>query len=437
MADGTASAPSRVSTGGAPLTPRQGRQRPAKQPNPQLQQAAERSGLSYGQIARDLNELASRRGYVLATDRGRVAHWVLDGEQPKAPVPDLLAELFTAYFELGRPLAPEELGFRSTRSVSGSGITPDVVRSYTRSARASDVQLGDVEDLELYVAQLSGTYSAHAPRELWEQAASVRARAAALLTQRRHTLREGRDLSHHAGMLSVVLAWIAHDLGEGEFVDAYCSDAWEQGQQAGALEIGAWAEDVRCTDALYDGRDLDALAAATRGLAVAPQGSRVALRLRTQLARVYAKMGQEGQFEEVMRRVRQDSERLPLHKAGLFSLDAAVVTSYAASSLVWLGRHDAARDSALEAIERYQEMPMSLGAPTRLAIARLDLALACASLGDPEAAISMAMAALAEGRSVQSVRSRARHVHYRLSLRYPAADGLPDLQKALDNLSAQ
>ncbi|MFJ4741171.1 hypothetical protein [Streptomyces sp. NPDC088775] len=238
-------------------------------------------------------------------------------------------------------------------------------------------------------------------------------------------------------MLSVVLAWIAHDLGEGEFVDAYCSDAWEQGQQAGALEIGAWAEDVRCTDALYDGRDLDALAAATRGLAVAPQGSRVALRLKTQLARVYAKMGQDRQFEEVMRRVRQDSERLPLHKAGLFSLDAAVVTSYAASSLVWLGRHEAARDSALEAIERYQGMPLSLGAPTRLAIARLDLALAFTSLGDPEAAISMATAALAEERIVQSVRSRARHVHHRLSLRYPAADGLPDLQKALDNLLAQ
>ncbi|MFE9250767.1 XRE family transcriptional regulator [Streptomyces sp. NPDC007088] len=413
-----------------------------------MQSAIERSGRSYGQIAQDLTALARQRGHhQIATGRARVSHWASDGEQPKDPVPELLAELFTGYLKLDRSLTPADLGLRSAlpddapvpaaaspQGLLGMGASLETVRSYTRSSRISELRAGDIEDLELSVAQFSATYSAHPPAKLWEKVAPLRERAASLLTQRRHTLREGRDLSRHAGMLSVVLAWLAHDLGDRGFVDAYCDDAWEQGHQAGDLEIGAWAEDVRCTDALYSGRDVDALAAATRGLAVAPPGSRVALRLLAQLARVYAKLGQAAQFEETMRRVRHESDRLPPHRAGLFSVDAAVVTSYGASSMVWLGQHERALESALEAIQRYEAMPLPYQAPTRLAIARLDLALAHTSLGDPRAAIDAATAALAEGRIVQSVRTRAEHVHYRLTLRYPTADGLPDLQQLLNGL---
>ncbi|MER8119047.1 XRE family transcriptional regulator [Streptomyces sp. NPDC094031] len=376
-----------------------------------------------------------------------MSHWVSDGEQPKDPVPELLAELFTAYLKLDRSLTPADLGLRSAlpddvpvpaaaspQGLLGMGNSLETVRSYTRSSQISELRAGDIEDLELSVAQFSAAYSAHPPTEVWAKVAPLRGRAASLLTQRRHTLREGRELSRHAGMLSVILAWLAHDLGDRGFVDAYCDDAWEQGHQAGDLEIGAWAEDVRCTDALYSGRDVDALAAATRGLAVAPPGSKVALRLLAQLARVYAKLGQAGQFEETMRRVKHERHRLPPHRAGLFGVDAAVVTSYGASSLVWLGRHERALESALEAIERYEAMPLPYQAPTRLAIARLDLALAHTSLGDPRAAIDAATAALTAGRIVQSVRTRAEHLHYRLALRYPTADGLPDLQQLLNAL---
>ncbi|WP_145503815.1 hypothetical protein [Streptomyces sp. CFMR 7] len=297
-------------------------------------------------------------------------------------MPELLAELFTGYLKLDRSLTPADLGLRSAlpdnasapaaaapQGLLGMGTSLETVRSYTRSSRISELRAGGIEDLELSVAQFSATYSAHPPAQLWEKVAPLRERAASLLTQSRHTLREGRELARHAGMLSVILAWLAHDLGDHGFVDACSDDAWEQGHQAGDLEIGAWAEDVRCTDALYSGRDVDALAAATRGLAVAPQGSRVALRLLAQLARVYAKLGQAVQFEETMRRVKHESHRLPPHRAGLFGVDAAVVTSYGASSLVWLGRHERALESALEAIGRYEAMPLPYQAPTRLAIA--------------------------------------------------------------------
>ncbi|MFF9785730.1 hypothetical protein [Streptomyces nigrescens] len=403
-----------------------------------------------------MTELAHQRGYhQIATGKARVAHWASDGEQPKEPVAGLLAEVLTSHLGLDRPLTPMDLGFRSAdepsspthnlkpvaaptattaKGLTGIGASSETVRSYTHSSRRSDLQPGDIEDLELAVVQFSATYSAHPPMKLWQEVARKRDRAATLLTQKRHTLREGRQLSHHAGKLSVILAWLAHDLGESEFVDACCDDAWEQGHQSDDLEIGAWAEDVRCTDALYAGRDLDAFNAASRGLAVAPQGSRVALRLMVQLARVYAKQGRQAAFEETMCRVRQGSERLPSHRAGLFGVDAAVVTSYGASSQVWLGNHEGALEWALEAIELYEEMPLPHQAPTRLAIARLDLALAHLSLGDPQAAIGAATAALAEGRIVQSVLARARHVVYRLALRYPDVDGLPDLQKALDGM---
>lgn len=422
-----------------------------KSPNKLLRQCIERAGMTYEQVGDEVAAMALAAGERhIVPGRQRVGHWVNDGEQPKGPIPRYLAEIFTRRLCLDTPLTPSDLGLKHGQDSTGSersaqpggsvladlGASLETVRSYTRAAAATDLRRGDTEDLELAVHQYATLYFTKSPAELWAEVAATRDRAASLLNHHRHTAREGRELSHHAGMLSVILAWIAHDLGDREYVEVYCDDAWEQGHQAGALEIGAWAEDVRCTDALYAARPLDALAAASRGLSVASPGSRVAVRLSAQLARANAALRRRQAFEEIMERVRRHKDRLPLQRSGLFGVDAAVIASYDASSHVWLGDFPYALAAALEAIERYEAAPLPHQAPTRLAIAQLDAALAHASLGDPDAAVALARQALSGERIVQSVRGRAEHLGHRLSLRYPSLPAVSDFNEECDQLRA-
>ncbi|WP_326595902.1 hypothetical protein [Streptomyces sp. NBC_01803] len=311
----------------------------------------------------------------------------------------------------------------------------DTIRNYTRQATHSELSPGDIESLELAVHHLADAYSTFPPRDLWPLVMTYRHRAAEL-SELRHTLREGRDLAHHAGMLSVILAWIAHDLGRGDLVNALCDDAWHAGEQAQATEICAWAEDVRATDALYDNRPLDALTAATRGLAVAPRHGNAAIRLSAQLTRVQARLGNHEAFTEAASRTHRYRDSIPLHGSGLFAVDAVRLLSFDASSHGWLGDHQRARQAAEEAIHHYQAVSNPRHAPTRLAIARLDLSLAHAALAEPDAAIAAARQALASDRLVQPIRDRATQVRRSLLYRYPALPEVRSFGEELRSLTA-
>ncbi|MFF9436503.1 hypothetical protein ACF1BP_22520 [Streptomyces sp. NPDC014735] len=364
-----------------------------------------------------------------------MGHWINDGGRPQDPIPRYLAAILTKALCLTNPLTPADLGFKEP-VLTQLGATPEEAHAYALTATTTDLRPGDIEDLDLVVHQFGALYSTKALGELWGEVDRCRKRAHSLLTHHRHTLREGRELTRLAGMLSVILAWIAHDLGEDELTRAYCDDAWAQGIEAEALDVCAWSEDVRCTHALYAGRPYDALAAATRGLSVAPAGNRVALRLTAQLARLNARLKNRSAFTDVMAQVRTHSDRLPLHRSGLFDLDAAVLASYEASSLIWLGDHREAVVAAEVAIGHYRAMPQPQLAPTRLAIAQLDLALAHTALGIPEQAVSAAREALGGGRIVDSVRRRSEHLEYRLRLRYPELRAVRDFGEELrDQLS--
>lgn len=415
--------------------PKPGARHRSKLPNRLLEDAVRRSGMSYNEVAAAVREMAAAEGQQhIATDRTRVGHWINDGGQPQDPVPRYLAVILTKALELTRPLTPADLGFKETADEAATdaavpaepasvltdlGAAPEDAWAYAKAATITDLRPGDIEDLELSVHQLAASYSTKALGELWVEVDRYRKRAHSLLTHHRHTLREGRELARQAGMLSIVLAWIAHDLGENGLTQAYCDDAWTQGMEAEAHDVCAWSEDVRCTHLLYAERPYDAFAAATRGLSVAPAGHRVALRLTAQLARINARLRNRSAFMDVMARVRPHSERLPLHRSGLFGLDAAVLASYEASSRIWLGDHQEAVAAAETAIEHYKAMPGPQSAPTRLAIAHLDLALAQVSLGDPEQAVFAARQALSGSRIVDSVRRRSEHLEYLLRLRYP------------------
>ncbi|MDX3025947.1 tetratricopeptide repeat protein [Streptomyces acidiscabies] len=311
------------------------------------------------------------------------------------------------------------IGGTALGSLAPGAASADTARAYTHHATLTHLDPTDLTELEETIDRLGAGYSAREPSELWPTAARHRHRVFTLQHEHRHTLGEARELAHHAGMLSVILAWIAHDLGKNDLVHAYCDDAWTQSQQAGHLEVGAWAEDVRSTHALYANRPLDALLAATRGMTVAPRNGNAAVRLSAQIARAHARLGQADDFERAAVLARNYQQQLPLHGAGLFAVDAVRITSYDASSHVWLGHAVQARAAADEAIGHYRSFPAPYQAPTRLAIAQLDLAQAHSALGEPDAAIATAREALDNSRLVDSIRARARQLDRTLRRRYP------------------
>ncbi|MEV7683910.1 hypothetical protein AB0O64_36045 [Streptomyces sp. NPDC088341] len=76
--------------------------------------------------------------------------------------------------------------------------------------------------------------------------------------------------------------------------------------------------------------------------------------------------------------------------------------------------------------------------PTRLAIARLDLAIAHCALGDPDEAVNIARQtrqALTAYRPVESIRTRARHLERNLRLRYPTLPLITDFAEEVDALT--
>lgn len=79
--------------------------------NPQLQAWVHASGLSLGEIGRRVSALAKSREHTqINPDTTRVRRW-MNGEQPRPPVPELLAQVLSD--ALRQPLAPRDLGLQT------------------------------------------------------------------------------------------------------------------------------------------------------------------------------------------------------------------------------------------------------------------------------------------------------------------------------------
>jgi len=119
-----------------------------RQPNDRLAHWFARSGWSKGELARQVNTHARAMSAPhVSTDTSRVRRW-LDGEQPREPIPQILAELFTRHF--GRVVSIEDLGLREPDEPHGDfGVdlpwtfetVVEILGEYTRG----DLMLGRQE----------------------------------------------------------------------------------------------------------------------------------------------------------------------------------------------------------------------------------------------------------------------------------------------------
>lgn len=302
---------------------------------------------------------------------------------------------------------------------------------FTQQIEAGTLASGTLEHLDLAVTEFSRAYFLKPPQQLFDAVLDYRRKVAALL-KAEHTHRQGQELLTFAGYLSELLAWLAHDLGNGRTGLAFATDAFVHGRQAGHGQLCAWAMDAAASINLYEKRPAQALAAARRGLAEAPADHPLTVRLHAQAARACAADNDAEGFMTAFHAAEDAYNRIPPRPPRRLGEDVLpladyALTSYPATSYIWLGQANQARQYAERALATYEAAPQASRSPNREAIARVDLALAHAQLGDPDDAVALGHQALDSARVVDSVRNRAGDLTTYLTRRYPrrpAVEGL-------------
>ena len=221
--------------------------------------------------------------------------------------------------------AAPELVARVLDSAAGEAL------EFTRRSGITDVGRGTFDQLEVVVTALDRSYSQAQPAEQLVVARTYRAHVQGLI-EGRHTLKEARELYAYAG-------WLAHDLSNPLVAEAYAVDCYEHADQAGHDELCAWASDAMASIAMYAQQPERAVRVAHRGMIKAPPTHPLAVRLRAQAARAYAKLGRRDECEHFFADARELYDRLPSNPPSRF----AVGTGTLGLVLWFMAESDASR----------------------------------------------------------------------------------------------
>ncbi|MGH3916372.1 MAG: hypothetical protein ACRDTC_23630 [Pseudonocardiaceae bacterium] len=282
---------------------------------------------------------------------------------------------------------------------------------FTRNAAVSSIGAGTLNHLEAVLTDLDRSHCVQQPGELFAVARAYRWRVDQLI-QGRHTLKEKRELYVYAAWLSEVLAPQAQDLGFPLAAEAYAIDCYEHADQAGHGVLCARATETMASIAFYTAQPGKAVLAVQKGIDKIPDQHPLAVALRTQAARAYARQGQRAECAELLAEAYELHERLRTRPPGRFVVDNGIYASYAitahpASSYIWLADYKQAETHARAALATYESAAPADRKPTREAIARIDLSIALAHLGSLEEAAEHGSQALTSVRVTDTVLSRA------------------------------
>lgn len=306
---------------------------------------------------------------------------------------------------------------------------------FTRQAEATSLGASTLDHLDLAVTEFNRAYSLKPPKTVFDTVLGYRRKVDRFL-KKKHTLPQERELRAFAGWLSELLAWLAHDLGNARTGLAFATDAFVQGQQAGHNQLCAWAMDAAASINLYEQRPAKASEAALKGLSKAPAGHPLTVRLHAQAARAAAADGDAAGFTTAFHAAGDAYRLLPPRSPRRFGMDVLpladfALTSYPATSFIWLGQAEQARQHAEHALATYEAAPAASRSPSREAIARIDFALAHAQLGDVDNAVVLGHQALDSARVVGSVLDRAGDLTTFLTRRYPRQTDVEGLRERL------
>ncbi|AJE82027.1 regulatory protein [Streptomyces albus] len=330
-----------------------------KRPNELLGSWFLRSGWSKGELARQVNRRARQLGANhISTDTSRVRRW-LDGENPREPIPKILAELFSERF--GCVVAVEDLGLRPTHqapSVAGVDLPwtgPQTVALLSEFSR-SDLMLARrgflgsslalaagpalIEPMQRWLVPAPGSSLAPAAAQpqgggsrrggrlsapelellesttvmfrQWDAQCGGGLRRKAVvgqlhevtdLLQESQPAATARRLFKVAAELAELAGWMSYDVGLQPTAQKYFVLALHAAKEAGDRPLGSYILSSMSRQMIHLGRPEDALEL----VHLAQYGSRDCASPRTQAmlyameARAYAGMGQPGKCKRAVR----------------------------------------------------------------------------------------------------------------------------------------
>ena len=160
------------------------------------------------------------------------------------------------------------------------------------------------------------------------------------------------------------------------------------------------------------------MAAAERGISIAPRRSPIAARLHAKAARGHARQGNHAACTEMLDKARKLCDRLPDQVPSRLSTETSEHTSCTIAALaakchVWLGNWKEAERQARATLASQGTTP------GWSEIAQLDLGIAMANLGSPDEAADHGKRTLSAGRWSGCTLPRARELDAALMSRYP------------------
>ena len=286
-----------------------------------------------------------------------------------------------------------------------------------RRVVASEVGHETLSRLELAVDDLCTAYPVTPPAALLLRVREHLGFVARLLDARK-TLREHGRLLVVAGWLSLLAATLHIDLRQRSPAAARLTTAEELARHTGHAEIAAWTLETRAWSALTDGEQRRALELAQAAQRIAPRRSSALIQATAQEGRAWARLRRRRETVRTLDRLGRLVSALPTpdRPEHHYRYDPDKSVSYLATTLAWV-RDPAAEDHAREVLRRLDETQR----PRRVALARVDLALALMGSGKPEEACAAVGQAIASGRVVPSNHWRALEV-----VEMAEARGLPE-----------
>jgi transcriptional regulator with XRE-family HTH domain len=339
------------------------------------------------------------------------------------PSPELAADL-DERLGAGGSLAAED------RCVISAADDEIAALELARRAEASDVGNGTCEWLELAVDDLATAYPRSAPGDLLPRARTLLAYTTRLLDGRT-TLgqRQRQRLMVSGGWLSLLAATLLIDQHQDDAASAYLRTAMQLARETGHTEIAAWCAETRAWQLLTSGGYRQAVKLSRAAQEVASSGGSAHIQATAQEGRAWARLGDSRQTRAALAAVERLVSPLPPPERPEhhYVYDPPKARVYVATTLAWLGDNaaePAARD-ILAALENHGADPPR---PRRIALARLDLALALATAGKLDESAASASAAVASGRLAPVDRPRVHEIVAVVTGR--AAPGAAELAEA-------
>lgn len=355
-----------------------------------------------------LRELLDERGMSFRALAGRVHY-------SKSYLHDLAA---------GRKAPTAALAQRIDRAVQGGGSlaalvsvereTPDddelEAWELAQRAGASDLGEGTLSRLEEAVDELAMSYATVPPADLLRRVKPHLTYVGRVIDVRK-TLRHHRRLLVAGAWLSLLAATMHVDLRQSTAARARLAAAAALASEAEHREIVAWSLETRAWEALTAGSYRAAVDLSRQAQDAAPPGSSALIQATAQEGRAWARMRQSGPTRDALDRVARLTATLglPDQPEHHYRYDPDKALSYTATTLAWAG--DPVAEQYVRALLRQLVDPSTeVARPRRVAVARLDLALALVANGKPDEAAAEATTAISSGRVVPSNWWRATEV---------------------------